>query len=94
MEKTRDGLTHVLDDVQIVDVCCGNNHTVRFFSFHTVDSVLRLVHTYLNIFENEDFFSVKKRVHTYRIGVVYSRPHENATENDKYGSDPFRACAV
>lgn len=30
VEKTRDGLTHVLDDVKIVDVSCGNNHTVRF----------------------------------------------------------------
>ena len=65
VEKTRDGLTHVLDDVKIVDVCCGNNHTVRFFSFHTVDSVLRLVHTYLNIFENEGFFSVKKKTRPY-----------------------------
>ena len=62
VEKTRDGLTHVLDDVKIVDVCCGNNHTVRFFSPHTIDCVLGLVHTYSNIFS-----PLKKRVHTYRI---------------------------
>ena len=46
VEKTRDGLTHVLDDVKIVDVCCGNNHTVRFFSLHTIDCVLGLVHRF------------------------------------------------
>ena len=78
VEKTRDGLTHVLDDVKIVDVCCGNNHTVRFFSLHTIDCVLGLVHTYSNIFS-----PLKKRVHTYRIWILYSRPHENATENDR-----------
>lgn len=78
VEKTRDGLTHVLDDVKIVDVCCGNNHTVRFFSLHTINCVLGLVHTYSNIFS-----PLKKRVHTYRIWILYSRPHENATENDR-----------
>lgn len=78
VEKTRDGLTHVLDDVKIVDVCCGNNHTVRFFSLHTIDCVLGLVHTYSNIFS-----PLKKRVHTYRIWILYSRPHENATKNDR-----------
>ena len=28
VEKTRDGFTHILDDVKIVDVSCGNNHSV------------------------------------------------------------------
>ena len=78
VEKTRDGLTHVLDDVKIVDVSCGNNHTVRFFFFHTIDCVLGPVHTYSNIFS-----PLKNRVHTYRIWILYSRPHENATENDR-----------
>lgn len=50
VEKTRDGLTHVLDDVKIVDVSCGNNHTVRFFSFHTVDSVSYTSFTRIRIF--------------------------------------------
>ena len=29
VEKTKDGFTHIMDDVKIVDVSCGNNHTVR-----------------------------------------------------------------
>lgn len=29
VEKTKDGFTHIVDDVKIVDVACGNNHTVR-----------------------------------------------------------------
>ena len=28
VEKTKDGFTHIIDDVKIVDVSCGNNHTV------------------------------------------------------------------
>ena len=28
VEKTKDGFTHIMDDVKIVDVACGNNHTV------------------------------------------------------------------
>lgn len=29
VEKTKDGFTHIMDDVKIVDVSCGNNHTVK-----------------------------------------------------------------
>ena len=28
VEKTKDGFTHIIDDVKIVDVSCGNNHAV------------------------------------------------------------------
>jgi len=28
VEKTKDGFTHIVDDVKIVDVACGNNHTI------------------------------------------------------------------
>jgi len=28
VEKTKDGFTHIIDDVKIVDVSCGNNHTI------------------------------------------------------------------
>ena len=84
VEKTRDGLTHVLDDVKIVDVSCGNNHTVRFFSFHTVDSVSYTSFTRIRIFlKMMIFFPLKRRVHAYHIWIVYSRPHENATGNDR-----------
>ena len=30
VEKTKDGFTHIMEDVKIVDVACGNNHTVQF----------------------------------------------------------------
>ena len=38
------------------------------------------VHTYPDIFENGDFFSVFKkiRVHTQRFQIVFARPHEYA----------------
>lgn len=96
VEKTRDGLTHVLDDVKIVDVSCGNNHTVRFFSFHTVDSVLHLVHTYSDIFENEDFFSPVKKTRPCLpyLNRLLPSTRKRYWKRQKNGSDPYRACAV
>ncbi|KAJ7393514.1 Protein rcc2 [Desmophyllum pertusum] len=28
VEKTKDGFTHIMDDVKVVDASCGNNHTI------------------------------------------------------------------
>ena len=33
VEKTKDGFTHIIDDVKVTDVSCGNNHTVKLLAF-------------------------------------------------------------
>lgn len=33
VEKTKDGFTHIIDDVKVVDVACGNNHTVQHYCY-------------------------------------------------------------
>lgn len=41
VEKTKDGFTHIIDDVKVADVSCGNNHTVKPWFCH-LQACLRL----------------------------------------------------
>ena len=58
--------------------------------------ILGTLHTYLDIFENGEFFppfSKKIRLQKWRIRIVFGRPHENAKQR-KYDSIPHRACLM
>ena len=58
--------------------------------------VLGTLHTYLDIFENGEFFppfSKKIRLQKWRIRIVFGRPHENAKQR-KYDSIPHIACLM
>ena len=95
VEKTRDGLTHVLDDVKIVDVSCGNNHTVRYSL--SVQSILFYASfTRIRIFlKLKICFSVKKtRPYLPYLNRLLPSTRKRYWKRRKYGSEPCRACAV
>lgn len=46
VEKTKDGFTHIIDDVKVVDVACGNNHTVQHYCYSFVQFPLKVSENY------------------------------------------------
>ena len=48
VEKTKDGFTHIIDDVKIVDVSCGVNHTVSMIVDDKLYAFEPLFHAVIN----------------------------------------------